>query len=262
VELTGKSSGSNLRGLLATRQGTFLIALVCAAVAAVILVVAITGYRNGVNGSSTPETVLVANGLIQKGTSGDAIAAGQLYTPTKFIQKNVSTGAVTDAAALRGKVAANDILPGQQLTAADFSSASGPVAQLAPNQRAVSIPLDASHGLSGVLQSGERVDVYGGFNVQTQTGGSGPVMRLLIPNVQVIQASAGGGGGVGSTGNNDVVLAVNDNQAAELAYASDNGKIWLVLRPGGAQNPTQTVATLESILLGRAPISSGTGGKP
>lgn len=262
MELTRKPSGANLKGVLGSRQGAVMIALACAGVAAVILVVAINGYRNSVNGSATPATVLVANGLIQKGTSGNAIAAGQLYTPTKFTEKNVSTGAITDAATLRGKVAVSDILPGQQLTLADFGAATGTSAQLAANERAISVPLDSSHGLSGVIQTGDRVDVYAGFNVQTQAGGSGPVMRLLLPDVLVLQASGGGGGSVGGGGSNNVVLAVNDNQAAQLAYASDNGKVWLMLRPGNAQNPTQTVATLESILLGRSPVAAGSGGKP
>jgi Flp pilus assembly protein CpaB len=251
MELTQRRvTGRGLKSMLATRQGLTLVAVTSALIAAGILVYAISHYRQGANAGSTQDTVLVASGLIQKGTSGTAIATGNLYRPAQVVSRQVSTGALTDAAALQGKVAVEDILPGQQLTAADFApGAAGVVGQLAVNQRAIAIPLDAAHGLSGVVQAGDRVDLYTGFNVQ----GAGPTMRLLIPNVRVLQVPA-----AGATGN--VILAINDNQAAEVAFASGNGTIWLTLRPGNAQNATQTVASLNSILAGSQPIP--TGGKP
>lgn len=242
----GGGGGDGVRSLLATRRGTTLVAIASAIVAAMILVYAIGHYRQGVNAANTQDTVLVANRLIQKGTSGGAIAAGGLYRPVQIVEKHVSLGALTDAGVLQGKVAATDILPGQQLTAADFApSSAGIEGQLAANQRAIAVPLDAAHGLTGVVHAGDRVDLYTGFNVQS----AGPTMRLLIPNVKVLQAP------IGSSGN--VILAVNANQAAEVAYASGNGTIWLVLRPGNAQNATQTAASMSSILAGSQPISTG-----
>lgn len=255
MELTSKRPrGSDLKGLLASRQGTLLVALVCAVAAAVIIALAINGYRNNANSSNAQSSVLVATGLIQKGTSGSAIAAADLYTPTKMIEKNVSQGAITDAAVLTGKVAVTNILPGQQLTLADFSVGSGVASELATNERAVAIPLDAAHGLGSVLQVGDYVDVYVGLNTS-----AGAVMKLLISNVPVISTTNSGGS---SSSNSNVVLGVNANDSAELAYASDNGRVWLVLRSGGAQNTTQQLATAQSILLGRPPIQLGNASKP
>jgi Flp pilus assembly protein CpaB len=257
VELTRKRTGGggDLKGLLATRQGTIAVALTATLVAVGILVFAVNRYRQSVNAANAQTTVLVARDLIQKGTSGNAIAAGQLYAPTKVIQKHVSFGAISDAGVLSGKVAVTNILPGQQLTASDFALTTGTASQLATNQRAISIPLDSSHGLSGVVTAGDHVDVYVGFAAP----GGVQQIRLLVPNVLVLSA-AGATGGVGGSANGNVVLAINDNQAAEVAYASDNGKIWLVLRPGNAQTATQTVATLQSILAAQPPL--GSGGKP
>jgi Flp pilus assembly protein CpaB len=250
----------DFKSLLATRRGTLVIAIACAVIAAGILAVAMVRYRDSVSSSNAQSTVLVANALIQKGTSGTALAAGGMYTSTKTLGKDLSPGAISDAAALQGKVTARDILPGQQLTLSDFSRAAGIADQLARNERAISIPLDSSHGLGGLIQAGDRVDVYAGFNVQGQGGTAGPRVRLLIPDVLVLQTAASAAGGLGSSGGNgNVVLAVNDNQAAEMAYASDNGKVWLVLRPGNAKNPTQISASLSSILFGRPPIALGRG---
>jgi pilus assembly protein CpaB len=254
VEATRKrTGGADLKGLLATRHGTLLVALTATVVAAGILVLAINRYRQSVTTSNAQSTVLVANSLIEKGTSGTAIAASQLDTPTKIVEKHLSTGAISDTAMLTGKVAATNILPGQQLTTADFALASGLATQLAANQRAISVPLDTSHGLSGVVTPGDHVDVYAGF-----IAAGGPQIRLLVPNVLVLESASTGGGGLASNnGGGNVVLAINDNQAAEIAYASDNGKIWLVLRPGNAQGATQTVANLQSILASQPPTGSG-----
>ncbi len=39
------------------------------------------------------------------------------------------------------------------------------------------------------------------------------------------------GAAVGQQSNNNVGLRMDDAQAAKLAFASDNGKVWLALRP-------------------------------
>jgi Flp pilus assembly protein CpaB len=73
------------------------------------------------------------------------------------------------------------------------------------------------------------------------------------------------GSGLGSTGANsqsDIVLEVKAEDAGALAFASDNGKIWLVLRGANATGPNiqrEVTYTLNSLLLGTA---GGNGGKP
>jgi Flp pilus assembly protein CpaB len=257
VELTGKNYTRNdWRKLLATRRGTVLVAAVCALVAAGILVVAMNRYRHNVDTSGNQDTVLVASGLIQKGTPGDAIASGQLFKPTSIAAKQVSTGAIADTAQLHGKVAAADIYPGQQLTAADFTINGGLPTKLAPDQRAMTITLDSSHGMVGQVHEGDHVDVYAGIQVSRAE----PALRLLMTNIQVLQAGASASSGLSGSQNpsssfSNVTLNVNDSQAGALAYASDNGKVWLVLRPANATSTTPpSVFTAQSLLLGSKPV--------
>ena len=254
MELTSKNYTRNdWRKLLSTRRGTIIVAGVCALVAAGILLLAMNRYRNNVDTSGNQETVLVAGGLIQKGTSGDAIASGQLFKSTSVAVKQVSTGAIADTALLHGKVAAADIYPGQQLTATE----------LAPSQRAITISLDQSHGMVGQVKAGDHVDVYAGVNVEPRGGRSEPALRLLMANIRVLQAGSSSGGGLGGAGNpnnsfSNVSLDVADTQAGSLAYASDNGKVWLVLRPAQAtQSNTSAAVTAQSLLLGSKPIGTG-----
>jgi Flp pilus assembly protein CpaB len=264
VELTGnRYAGGGWRKLLATRRGTVLVATVCALVAGGILVFAMSRYRHSVNAENNPETVFVASGLIQKGTSGDAIASGQLFKPTTIASKQVSTGAIADASQLRGKVAVADILRGQQLTAAEFTASGGLTSQLSSNQRAMTIAVDASHGMVGQVHDGDHVDVYGDLELGRR-GES--FVRLLVANAPVLKAAAeNSGSGLGSGGsqtrqNNNVTLNVNDDQAGVLAYASDNGKVWLVLRPANATSAgDSSLVTVQTLLSRKLPTTTGAG---
>jgi Flp pilus assembly protein CpaB len=264
MELTTKKyAGSDWRKLLSTRRGTVLVATVCAVIAGGILLVAMNRYRHNVDTSGNQETVFVASGLIQKGTSGDAIASGQLFSSTSVAAKQASVGAIADAAQLRGKVAVDDIYPGQQLTASDFTTTGGLATQLGASQRAITVTLDQAHGMVGEIHNGDHVDVYAGVNLDPGTGRTQPLVRLLMSNVKVLQVPASGGGGLGASQNpsnqfSNVTLKVNDSQAGALAYASDNGKLWLVLRPANATSTTPpSTVTAQSLLLGSKPVGGG-----
>jgi Flp pilus assembly protein CpaB len=225
-------------------------------VAGGILIFAISRYRSSVNSAGKQSTVFVAKGLIQKGTSGDAIAAQQLFTPTNIAQQQVTAGAIADAAALHGKVAVKDVLPGEQLTQADFASSVGVATTLGPGQRVMSVPLDSAHGMTPLLKAGDHVDVYAGFNVDQGSSRPAPVMRLLMSNVQVLQTATTGGGLGGGNQAGNVALALTDLQAGKIAFSSENGKIWLVLRPGNGSTTPPTFETLGSVLTGSTPIQS------
>jgi pilus assembly protein CpaB len=258
VELSGKKFNiPRVSGLPSSRRGAVVLAVACAVAAGVIVLVALSHYRQSVSLANKQETVLVATGTIQRGTSGDLVAQERLYKPTPVLSKDIAAGAITNAAALHGEVASQQILPGQQLTAGDFAASTGSlVGELARTQRAVSLALDPQHGLVGELEAGDRVDVYADFTGSgnpSGSGGSGAVVKLLIPDAVVLKTPAASGGLTGGiTGT--VVLAVGENQVGALAYAAENGKVWLALRPGGAASSSSGLTTFNSVLF-------GTGGK-
>jgi Flp pilus assembly protein CpaB len=257
---TRKYGGRDWRKLLTTRQGTVAVAAACAIVAAGILIFAMNRYRHNVSNEGSPHTVLVATGLIQKGTAGDAIAGGALFKPTSIPGKQVSTGAIADTSVLRGKVAATDIYPGQQLTAADFTASGGLVSQLAPAQRAMTVTVTSARGLVGQVETGDRVDVYA--DVESTNHGGGYVV-LLMSNVLVLKAPNAQSHVLGSpeSANQEgtATLNVNDSQAGELAYAADNGKLWLALRPANATLAPNAAGAVTgtTLLQGRKPATPG-----
>jgi pilus assembly protein CpaB len=263
VELTGKNYTRNdWRKLLATRRGTVIVAGVCALVAAVILLFAMSRYRHNIDTSGNQETVLVASGLIQKGTAGDSIASEQLFKPTSVAVKQASAGAIADTGQLHGKVTAADIYPGQQLTASDFVAKGGLTSELAPSQRAMTIALDQAHGMVGQLHDGDHVDVYAGVNVELKGNRAEPALRLLLSNIKVLNAGSSSHSGLGGGNPNNsfssITLSVSDTQAGALAYAAEYGKVWLALRPADATSSGAAAAvTAQSLLLGSKPIAAG-----
>jgi Flp pilus assembly protein CpaB len=256
MELTSRRTPApNLRGFLSTRRGAMAVALLCAVGAGAVLLIAISRYRASLKASQQTVTVFVTNRLIPKGTSGTAIATGGWYTAESLTQPRVAAAAVADTAAIAGKVTVRDILPGEQLTATDFAAASGLAARLTPAQRAITLTLDQEHGLTGNLQAGDHVDVYGGFNVERQVGPVIPVVRLLASNVKVLQVSSGAGG-IGGSQNGSTTVAVDEMQSATIAFGQEFGKVWLVLRGNGASATQPVFMDLAAELLGMTPIQN------
>jgi Flp pilus assembly protein CpaB len=234
---------------------------VCVVVAGALVLAAMSSYRSTVNGGVAPQTVFVASKLIAKNTPASVIAQGDMFKPVQVHADKVTVGAIADMSALHGKVAAKDIYPGEQLTAADFTAAGGLPAQLAPDERAVTLSLDQAHGMVGTLQTGDHVDVYVGLQTQSGLGQNTPVLRLLLANVPVLKAPSQGSNvvsGAQTTTTSLVTLGVDSSQAGPLAYASDNGKVWLVLRPADAASTAPpAMVTVQSMLFGTKPLSMG-----
>jgi Flp pilus assembly protein CpaB len=236
------------------------LAAIAALLAGIVILVYLNSYRDNLAAGGTPVTVLVARSAIPKGTSGDVVATKRLYTATTIRESQLREGAISDPASLTGRIATREIYEGAQLTAADFSTEATSLASaLTDAQRIVSVPLDAAHGLIGQVQVGDHVDIYAGFNViplgadgRPLNGGTArPVLRLIMSDIPVVQIDGEGGK------SSQVSLRVNDEQAAQLTFASDNGKVWLSLRPAvGAKESKPGIVTIETLLLGVRPITA------
>lgn len=248
-----RMSRPSLGGMLATRQGALILAVLCAACAAGILIIALSSYKRSVQTTVQQATVLVATGEIQKGTSGDLVASEHLYKAMPIVAGQLAPDAISDSALLQGRVAQADILPGQQLTQDEFTSTASATTVLSPNERAVSIPTDQTHGDLQVLAPGDRVDVYAALS-----GPSGEAVSLLVSNVLVLKTPSSGIAGAAagaqnassgqSSNDSTLVLAVKSAVVQSLELTAEAGHIWLALRPAGATAPVPGVATPASVL--------------
>jgi Flp pilus assembly protein CpaB len=222
--------------LFTTRQGTVLLGVIAAVIAAIALLVYLNHYRNSV--TSPPIHVLVATKTIQKGTSGDVLAkATGFYEVAQIPKGQVESGAITDTSTLAGKVALTDINPNSQLTASQFGPASNTIEQqLGPTQRAVVISLGSPQQVGGQISAGSHVDVWISTNGQASNGATRPIAKLLFQDMYVL----------GVNGGNVTLRANSPAQAGAIIYAANNSQIWFALRP--------TIATTKA----KAPVI-GTG---
>jgi Flp pilus assembly protein CpaB len=229
----------NLSRLLRNRSGAVIAGAIAALVAVVLLIVYLNSYRASINSGQQAERVMIATKLIPAGTSGSVIAKQGLYQVSTVQKDQLKLFAISDPAAVLGRVAVADIFPGEQLTQNDFtteSSLSIPY-EITGAQRAIAIPVDATHGLIGQVGAGNFVDIYAGIS----GGGSSTLVTLLAPNVYVLVAP-----GAGSP---DAIIRINTNDAAKFAFAADNVRLWLVLRPQTGAKPTlPATATLATLL--------------
>jgi Flp pilus assembly protein CpaB len=250
----------DLRKLVSTRRGSALVAGVTALLATAVIMVFLHQYRQSLNAGKGEATVLVARNLIPKGSSGTVIAEKSIFQTAQVRKSDLKNGAVSDPGVLHGRVASQDIYPGQQLVVGDFVPATGGVRDhIVATDRAISLPLDNSHGMIGDVQAGDRVDIFYG------TGASGPlagptqarsVVMPLVRNLLVLRAPKKAlTGGLGGANNSQVVvLRGSDAQSEKLAFASDNGQIWLVLRPkiGSSDSKLPVVVDDRALLIGAA----------
>jgi Flp pilus assembly protein CpaB len=251
-------TSTEFRRQLSTRQGMFAVAGLVTVLAGAFLLLFLSQYRARVTDTSQVN-VAIAKGLIEKGSSGDVIVSNGLFEMAKVKKSELKSGAVTDPAKLRGQVAADDIFPGEQLTAAQFTAGPGSIAsKITGFDRGISVPVDPAHGIIGEISTGDRVDVLGGFNLQGAIRGR-PVVRTILQNALVLKAPASAKSGATSINRTQtVVLRAPDSKVGALAWAADNGKVWIVVRPkaGAEQSPASLVGA-ETLLVGTKPVRRG-----
>jgi pilus assembly protein CpaB len=237
------------QNLFTTRRGSLVMGAVAAVLAGIVLLAYLHSYRNSVSSSGAPASVLVAKNLIPKGTPGNIIGSTDQFQVASVPKGQLQTGALTDPAALSGRVAVTDIYPGQQLTAGYFTyAAPGTLqTQIAGVDRAISLSIDSAHGMVGQIAAGDHIDIYVGLN-RVGPNGSQAIIKLLMADITVLRAPLAGGSGI-------YTMRATTRQVAALAYAADNGRLWFVLRPpSGAKTVIPSVVSLQTLLLGLKPV--------
>ena len=250
-----------------SRSGTLVLGGLAALAAGALLLIYVSQVRQDANSQSATVSVLVANKQIPQSTSGDVIASQKWYSVVSTPKDQVKDGAITDPASISGKIASHDIYFGQQLTTSDFTDAptDAVTTKLTGNQRAISIPLDSAAGLTPFLQAGDHVDIMAGFNV-IPIGPNGaplngnsqarPVEKVVAQNIKVLEVpSTSSSSTTTSSNTGNIVVQVTDQQAWDIAFAINNGTVFLAGTPqAGNVSSKPSLVTLETMLLGIQPV--------
>ena len=223
-----------------------LLAIMIAIVLAVVSAMALVVYANSADrraiSEQSPVQVYVASQKIQQGETF-AEATGKIRV-TSVPRKTVVEGAVRSLQQIADRVAAVDILPGEQLLDGrwvpreQFEGKN--LLSLKAGSQAVSIQVDATHQVSGFITPGNKVNIY----VTLAGAGGGKFTRLLLPNITVLAVGAATQGSKPATGSRQnlstVTLEVADGQVEKLVFAAESGTPYLSLVAPGAKPPTST----------------------
>jgi pilus assembly protein CpaB len=196
--------------------------------------------------------VLVVTDKIEAGTPASDVA-GKVTTQQVPVKVRPE-GAVTDLDALKSKVAAIDLLPGEQLTssrfvaAADLHKATAP-----PGTLEVTVQLDPARALGGAIVPGDQVAVIASLD---DAGDGNPATHLILQHVTVTRVSStepmpeqkkDAAIDLAPGGSMLVTLAVDAASAEKVIFAAEQGRLWLSAQAPDVEGKGTVVQTKASV---------------
>lgn len=255
-----------------TKVLILIVALVLGATAAVLAARYLTEARSTIESESEPIEVLVAQEDIPRGVSAEELLANDLIVLEKVPRRFVASGAISSEAALEGRVLADPLSAGEQVTDGRFElpSTAGLAYSIPGELLAVSIPVDEVQGVSGLVKPGDHVALFVTFDSYEGANG-GPITKLLIKDTKVLAAGAilraeqtdaaeqDAGGAVLDTTRDDtneaslnaitLTLALSADDAEQVVFAEEIGTVWAALLPAtGSELPDTPGRTMQNIL--------------
>ncbi|BCW55415.1 MULTISPECIES: Flp pilus assembly protein CpaB [unclassified Arthrobacter] len=243
-----------------------MLAGVSAVVLAIIGAVLIVTYAQGADQRAMkdmdPTGVMVVTKAVPAGASLDTVKAS--VTMQQVPATAVSKTALKNLDDSAGKVAAVDLVPGEQLLAErlvdpkDVKS-SGAVKVPAGLQE-ITFELEAKRVVGGRIEAGDHVGIgfsFGAGADKTKPGEGTTQLTLrkvLVTAVQrAPQPSAKPTDGTNPQdttlpqGSFMVTVAVNDIDATKIIYSSNNGDLWLTKEPLDAQDNGGFIARKDNV---------------
>ncbi len=196
--------------------------------------------RNKAEKAQQTVRVLVAKTDIPAGENLDPLVEAGEFTYEDVPADNLVKDAITDPYQLQGQRTAYPILAGEQMSPARFVGdlqAPGGRYGLKSGMQATGLTLETQRAAGGSLQQGDFVEAYGTFAVGNQ---GQQVTKVIVRDAQVLNATTSDA--TTGTGNVTVLLAVTPEEAAWLAFAQEQGHVWLTLLP-----PNEDGAAIASV---------------
>jgi pilus assembly protein CpaB len=232
---------------MARRSILLCVAFLIAALGTTLVVLYVQGINARATAGQEMVDVLTASDVIKAGESvTDAQAAGK-FEKTEVTRDDMTEGALTSTSAISDKVALGTIYPGQQILAQQFGKPGTEDTLTIPdNKLAVSVELTDPERVAGFVNPGSHVAIFVSadpelYKADGTTQKLPQYTKLLLPDVEVI--------GVGTTSMSSrttkdnggqetteqiprtiLTVAVSDDQAQRLIYASRNGDVSFALR--------------------------------
>lgn len=237
-------------------------AIVLAIIGAVLIVTYAQGADQRAMKDMDPTDVLVVIKAVPAGSSLDVVRASVAVQqiPATAVSKTALKN-LDDAA---GKVAAVDLVPGEQLLKerlvdpADVKTSG--TAKVPPGLQEITFELEAKRVVGGRIEAGDHVGI--GFSFAAGADKTKPgegttqltLRKVLVTAVQrAPQPTAKPTDGTNPQattlpqGSFMVTVAVNDIDATKIIYSSNNGDLWLTKEPLDAQDNGGFIARKDNV---------------
>lgn len=239
-----------------TKVVILIAALVLGGIAAVLAAQYLSSARSTIEAESEPVEVLVATEDIPRGLAAEELLAKKLITLQKVPQRFVAAGAISSEKAIEGRVLADPLSAGEQVTQSRFElpSTAGLAYSIPGELTGLSIPVDEVQGVSGLVKPGDHVTLYVTFD-EDQNAGTPAITRMLVSDCKVLAVGAAlraessadankdgtDSGGALSTSRSQnseadlnartLTLAVSVSDAERIVFAEEQGSVWCALLP-------------------------------
>ncbi|GAA2150405.1 hypothetical protein GCM10009844_31300 [Nocardioides koreensis] len=231
---------------MARRSILLSVAFAIAALGTAMIILYVQGVDARATEGQQRVAVLTATDVIEPGESvADAQAAGKLEK-SEVVRDDMVEGALSSTTSIDDKVALGTIYPGQQIMGQQFGSPGSEDTLTIPDDKlAVSVELTDPARVAGFVNPGSQVAIFASgdpelYKADGTTQKLSPYTRILLTSVEVI--------GVGDTSMSSrtttedgketteqiprtiLTVAVSQEQAERLIYASRNGDLAFALR--------------------------------
>lgn len=144
-----------------------ILVLVASMAVGAIATLLMFGYVNGVKSKSDRDsravTVLVARGVIEAGTPAELAVSNNQITRASRRRADLPADYVTRSEDVKGQLAAINLQPGEVITQSKFVTERDATVSRAgnidPGNVAVAVPADLVHGVAGIVQPGDLVNI-------------------------------------------------------------------------------------------------------
>ena len=211
---------------------SILIAAGLAVIAAVFMLIYVSRADETAEIGNQLVKVFVAGEDIGEGTPGSSLA-GSALVEKRVPDRARVPGAITSPNEVKGLVATQETLAGEQVTTRRFGplAATGVLTDIRRRQRAIQLAGDPSQVLDGTLKVGDRVDIMGTWNVPHNCS-TCKVVRTIVRNALVLGTSSELPSISGSSNENKPIqVRLSEREAERVFWMTKNGEWWVTLRP-------------------------------
>ncbi len=211
-----------------------VIAAVSAVVLALIAGLLVTSYisaadRRAADGYELTDVLVVTETI----PVGERAVIGDNVTVRELPQTAVAAGAVTSVAELGERVAAVDLIPGEQLLDARFVDAHlalGKAVEIPEEMAEVTVALSSDRVLGGNITAGATVGVLASYGTYPEDATTSTLLhRALVSRVQGVTTSEEPGGEPQASDGVQVSLAVLPRDVQRVVWTAEFGTLWLSL---------------------------------